>query len=72
MSQKPKGMMMRYPIFLIVLMAGEGACETRIPATAIGSGSPVAVDTDPQTPLINVGVDISEHSARSAMRSRPR
>jgi hypothetical protein len=29
-----------------------------IPATAIGSGSPVVVDMDPQNPLINVRVDI--------------
>jgi hypothetical protein len=60
MSQKPRGMTIRYlvSIFLIALMAGEGACETPIPATAIGSGSPVVVDTDPQTPLINVRVDI--------------
>ena len=46
-------------IFLLALMAGEGACETSIPATAIGSGSPVVVDSqsDPDD-LINVRVDI--------------
>ncbi|HKD28618.1 MAG TPA: hypothetical protein VKC66_22280, partial [Xanthobacteraceae bacterium] len=47
------------PIFLLALMAGEGVCETPVPATVIGSGSPVVVDSqsDPKD-LINVRVDI--------------
>jgi hypothetical protein len=47
-------------IFLLALMAGEGACETSIPAAAISSGSPVVVDsqTDPQFALLNARVDI--------------
>lgn len=47
------------PIFLLALMAGEGACETPVPATVIGAGSPVVVDSqsDPKD-LINVRVDI--------------
>jgi hypothetical protein len=49
-------------ICLIALSAGNGACEpaTSVPAAAIGSGSPVLVDsnTDPKFELINVRVDI--------------
>ena len=49
-------------MFLVALMAGQAACEpaNTVPATAVGSGSSVVVNsqTNPEFALINVRVDI--------------
>jgi hypothetical protein len=57
-------MMMRWvaPVFLVALMAGDAACEPAgtVPATAIGSGTSIMVNsqTDPKFALINVRIDL--------------